>query len=426
MSSAVIGAAPTQTVASTETYTGKMFGLGDRRSDGGKEWVFVQANGAITAAGYVCQIDEDYQAAMVSTTGDAIGDLIGVAGVAFADNDYGWLQVAGPCVVRVAANAAANVRLNSTATAGQLDDDGAASAMAIDGLVLTTANGGSAATAAAVLSFPKIISVGESQFTDGVTPGTAAAGKAVVLDSSGNIDTIGVGAITAADSSLGVTGIAAAQGGAIVVTGGTSSTAGNAGGAVSLVGGTPGATAVGGAVSITGGIGGATSGDGGAATVAGGAGTANNDDGGNAILTGGAPHGTGKRGLVAVRNSSILVRPQGAPAAKTVTAAITAAELVAGLITTTGATAPSEHQLPTGTLIDAELPGIATNDSFDFYIINTGTGATDDATLTVNTDVTIVGSPTVGAITDATIITGSGHFRARRTAANTYVVYRLA
>lgn len=125
-------------------------------------------------------------------------------------------------------------------------------------------------------------------------------------------------------------------------------------------------------------------------------------------------------------NAGKETKAQAAPAAKTVTAGITAAELVAGLITTTGATGPSVHQLPTGTEIDAAFPGIATGDSFDFTIINTGTGASDDATITVNTDVTIVGNPTVGSLTDATIISGSGTFRARRSGANTYVVYRLA
>lgn len=127
-----------------------------------------------------------------------------------------------------------------------------------------------------------------------------------------------------------------------------------------------------------------------------------------------------------VFNAGKATKAQAAPAAKTVTAAITAAELVAGLITTTGATGPSVHQLPTGTLIDAAIPGIATGDSFDFTIINTGVGANDDATITVNTDVTIVGNPTVGALTDATIISGSGTFRARRSALNTYIVYRIA
>ena len=127
-----------------------------------------------------------------------------------------------------------------------------------------------------------------------------------------------------------------------------------------------------------------------------------------------------------VLHAGVITAVQSAPAAKTVTAAITAAELAGGLITTTGVTAPSIHQLPTGTLIDAQFPGMATGDSFDFTIINTGVGATDDATITVNTDVTIVGNPTVGALTDATILSGSGTFRARRSAANAYVVYRIA
>jgi predicted RecA/RadA family phage recombinase len=104
--------------------------------------------------------------------------------------------------------------------------------------------------------------------------------------------------ITATDSSLGIAGIAAAQGGAIVVTGGTSSTAGNAGGAVSLVGGTPGVTGAGGAASVTGGIGGATSGTGGAASLTGGAGTAGNANGGAVTIQGGEPHGSGQQGTV--------------------------------------------------------------------------------------------------------------------------------
>lgn len=119
-------------------------------------------------------------------------------------------------------------------------------------------------------------------------------------------------------------------------------------------------------------------------------------------------------------------KAQGAPAAKTVTAALSAADVVGGLITTTGVTAPSVHQLPTGALLAAAVSGIAVGDSLDFHIINTGTGASDDATITVNTGVTIVGNPTVGSLTDATIISGSGHFRARYTAADTFVVYRLA
>jgi len=127
-----------------------------------------------------------------------------------------------------------------------------------------------------------------------------------------------------------------------------------------------------------------------------------------------------------VRTVGKTMLAQGAPAAKTVTAAITAAELAGGLITTTGATGPSVHQLPTGTLLLAEFPGAAAGMAFDFSVINTGTGASDDATITVNTDVTIVGSPTVGALTDATIVSGSGRFRARYTGGVTWIVYRIA
>lgn len=62
--------------------------------------------------------------------------------------------------------------------------------------------------------------------------------------------------ITGSDSSLGISGLSAAQGGAIAVLGGPSSTAGNAGGAVTVTGGVPGVTGVGGAVTVAGGAGG--------------------------------------------------------------------------------------------------------------------------------------------------------------------------
>lgn len=110
--------------------------------------------------------------------------------------------------------------------------------------------------------------------------------------------------LTGSDSSLGVNGQAAAQGGAIVITGGTSSTAENAGGAVSLVGGTPGATGVGGAASVTGGAGGATSGTGGAVAVAGGAGTNGNANGGAVSILGGNANGSGTDGAISIGTSN--------------------------------------------------------------------------------------------------------------------------
>lgn len=117
---------------------------------------------------------------------------------------------------------------------------------------------------------------------------------------------------------------------------------------------------------------------------------------------------------------------QGDVTAKTVTNAISAAQLLTGIITTTGVTAPSIHQLPTGTLLLAAAGSLAAGDSFDWSLINTGTGASDDATITVNTDHTIVGNPTAGALTDATIISGSARFRTRYTTGVTFITYRIA
>ncbi len=103
--------------------------------------------------------------------------------------------------------------------------------------------------------------------------------------------------IEAGDASLGINGLDAAQGGEILITGGTSSTAGNAGGQVISTGGTPGSTGVGGLVELRGGIGGSASGTGGAASLIGGTGTAGNAEGGIATGRGGTGQGSGAGGL---------------------------------------------------------------------------------------------------------------------------------
>lgn len=129
-------------------------------------------------------------------------------------------------------------------------------------------------------------------------------------------DTITTTGITGGDASLGIAGIAGADGaagGAVAIAGGKGDTnkaggaasltggAGNgngAGGASSVVGGAGGTTGAGGAIAITGGAGGATSGNGGAITIAGGAGTAGDGNGGAVNITGGALNGTGANGAV--------------------------------------------------------------------------------------------------------------------------------
>lgn len=230
--------------------------------------------------------------------------------------------------------------------------------------------------------------------------------------------------ITGADSSLGITGQAAAQGGAVVSTGGTSSTTGNAGGAVSQVGGTPGATGVGGAATVTGGAGGSTSGAGGAVAVTGGAGTAGNANGGDVTIAGGAAHGSGVNGVV--RENGVRLVQQGAPAAATVSGTLTAANVLSGIITVNqGGAATSAQQLPAATAMDTALPTSVAGDSFDFSVINISTVAAEDASVTTNAGWTLVGNMDI-ASNAAAADKSAGRFRARKTGTGAWVLYRLS
>lgn len=157
----ILGGDPAATFTATELETTrKGFGLGDRfTANDGKEYVFVLAGaGGFTGEGYVGIIDEAYGAVMASTTTSAaaFGDIVGVPATAIAASSYGWLQVKGPCLMRGSASAAANVRLNTTGTAGQVDDDGTAGSEVVLGVAFTTAVGGAAATQAAILNYPSI------------------------------------------------------------------------------------------------------------------------------------------------------------------------------------------------------------------------------------------------------------------------------
>lgn len=152
MSGQVIGAATTLTTTAAEFEF-----LTRAKGQDGNDYLYIQANGALDAQDAVL-IDEAGQAQVVSltATATAFGDKVGVVNVAFADNEYGWAQISGATTVNALANAAANAAINSTATDGTLDDDGGVGSETIDGIVLTTANGGSTAAAACMLNYPTV------------------------------------------------------------------------------------------------------------------------------------------------------------------------------------------------------------------------------------------------------------------------------
>lgn len=137
--------------------------------------------------------------------------------------------------------------------------------------------------------------------------------------------------------------------------------------------------------------------------------------------------GGGKANIVPVR--AVLAVAQPSPTAKTTAVTLTAANLLTGIITAvptaTGATIA--YTLPTGTLLDAAVD-MAINDAFDWVLINSALAAADTITVTAGTDHTIVGGPIVQSLHASTGgITGySAQFRTRKTAANTFVSYRIA
>lgn len=109
---------------------------------------------------------------------------------------------------------------------------------------------------------------------------------------------------------------------------------------------------------------------------------------------------------------------QAAPVAKTGSATLTADEVQNGIVTVTSSTAVA-LTLPTGALMDAGFQAGAAkvNQSFDWAVINLGS-ASGAITMTAATGHTIVGAAGVPINTSARFLT-------RKTAANTFVTYRL-
>ena len=110
-------------------------------------------------------------------------------------------------------------------------------------------------------------------------------------------------------------------------------------------------------------------------------------------------------------------QPQPAPAviADGASMVMTAAELLTSIVTATP-TASRNIQLPTAAALEAATEW-AIDDSFDFSVVTLAAFA---LTLTVNTGVTIVGGAATGAASGA-----AARYRIRKTAADTFVVYRI-
>jgi len=109
---------------------------------------------------------------------------------------------------------------------------------------------------------------------------------------------------------------------------------------------------------------------------------------------------------------------QGAPAniADGASMIATAANILTGIVTATP-TEARNIQLPTGANLDLATEW-AIDEAFDFSVITLAAFA---LTITVNTGVTIVGSAATAATSGST-----ARFRLRKTAADTFIAYRLS
>jgi hypothetical protein len=115
-----------------------------------------------------------------------------------------------------------------------------------------------------------------------------------------------------------------------------------------------------------------------------------------------------------VKQERLLAPVQAAPVAVNVTGAVSATAILGGIVTSSTAAAVA-GTIPTGTVMDAASE-FAVNDSVDWSVINTG--GSNAFTVTAATGHTIVGAAAVAA-------SSSGLFRTRKTAANTFVTYRI-
>lgn len=152
----VIGIDVSAVVASTGVPAFKVGQLG--MDSDSNIFQYVHADG-VAVVGDVMIIDEAFEADQLTTTNSASGTgaylPLGVAVVALADNEFGWVQRFGiVAAINVATSAAVHEQLNSTATVGRIDDNALAGAEYLLGISLTTAESGNLAPG--ILSWPTV------------------------------------------------------------------------------------------------------------------------------------------------------------------------------------------------------------------------------------------------------------------------------
>lgn len=160
-------------------------------------------------------------------------------------------------------------------------------------------------------------------------------------------------------------------------------------------------------------------GNGSPAGVTGGAGGSTSGNGGSVVIQGGAQT-SGVAG--SVRELGVVLKSQGAAATLNATGTLTAANLLAGIITSTAAAAVAAT-LPLATAIDTAIPDAAVGDSFDFSVINTSSTGANTFTVGTASGWTLVGNMVITPLTTGGT---SARFRAAKTATGAWTLFRLS
>lgn len=125
----------------------------------------------------------------------------------------------------------------------------------------------------------------------------------------------------------------------------------------------------------------------------------------------------------------LIIQKTPTPAALTVTATLTTAQLLSGLMTANqGGTASATYTLPAGSVFEAAAKALGleleNDDSFEFTIVNISTVGAEDVTVQGATGMVAVGNMTI-ASNAAVGDQAWGTFRLRKVATESYTFYRV-
>jgi hypothetical protein len=122
-------------------------------NDGGQA-VYVRASSDVAQYSAV-SVRFDNTVVPITTTNSANSKVVGFAQASIASAYYGWVQIGGKPIVKLAASCAPFVPLYTTATAGTLDDAVVSGGLVAGIVALTTASGATALTC--VAGYPHVL-----------------------------------------------------------------------------------------------------------------------------------------------------------------------------------------------------------------------------------------------------------------------------